>query len=173
MKPVAQLLSIEHGWSGADWLENNLAAHRRSASPKARAKIAPRISPFGRVVADLLGLVWRGIYHLPSKALETAPWDDDWFITVWVHNEVATYDGCELTLLVVAAHDACVRVSISSYGPRLLQLGFSPRRGRDGLFHERHPTLEGHAATLRKLYKVSEPAINDPISKGSTDDDRA
>lgn len=88
---------------GADWLEPAL---------KRRGKT---ISPFGRRVADILGQVVQGIYHIEEEAL-AADWSRDYCVTLKVRGgylgRVCTWDGNLMTILVVACHDAAVRLDI-------------------------------------------------------------
>lgn len=60
----------------------------------------------------------------------------------------ATFDSSLLTLLVVRAHDRCVRVDISHGFPNGIVIDFHQRK-RDGAFCTRHPTIEAHMTTLR------------------------
>jgi len=105
----------------------------------------------GALVADILGQVWQGIYHLPAhggKGL-CADWTNEQMIEVLLRvPELATFDGMHLTALVILCHDHCLRLSIQ---PRCkaLRLQFHPRQGRDGRMFERHPTIEQHIETIR------------------------
>jgi len=126
--------------SGADWL---------------RLQGIKNISPLGEQVADLVGHLFKGIYHISDEAMK-ANWDNPQHVKISIACELATWDYNNLTELVVLAHDACLRVSVRPYGPRNLLLLFHQRQ-REGGFSERHPTLESHAAMLREHYTV-EPA---------------
>lgn len=121
-------------YAGADWLLGRLRRH---------AAGEPKISPLGIVVADILGQVYRGIYHIDFGSALTKPdWSDENFIEINVAQGLATYDGNELTALVLAAHEVPVRLEINAGGPRRLKLGFSPRRRGATDLWERHPTIE-------------------------------
>ena len=50
-------MKIETKYSGADWIKGSLKRE---------------MSPFGELVADILGVVFLGIYHVDVKALERA-----------------------------------------------------------------------------------------------------
>lgn len=108
------------------------------------------MSPFGEKVADLLGNVFLGIYHLNRSALRNAEWDNKTFISINYDGGMGTYDGDILTRLVLLAHDMCVRVEIQP-NMRYLKLVFHPRQ-REGSISEKHPTLESHVAGLRHHY---------------------
>lgn len=87
-------------YSGADWLQSQFKDKK--------------LSPLARKVADILGQVYRGIYHLNRID------DQDWFSICGVRvfldsvGELATYDGSELTTLVMLCHEQSIRLSISA-----------------------------------------------------------
>jgi len=53
----------------------------------------------------------------------------------------ATYDFDGLTRLVILAHDRCIRAEIEPGGPGRLKVVLHKRQ-RDGVMHERHPTIQ-------------------------------
>jgi len=119
-------------YSGADWLRTEL-------------------SPLGRKVADILGAVFLGIYHLEQRELYKVDWTDPRCIEIGIYMELATFDASKLTGLVVACHDACVRMSIvPTCRPRHITLMFHQRKNRAGSMFERHPTIESAIAEFRK-----------------------
>ena len=91
------------------------------------------ISAFGFEVAELLGELYRGIYHVDGEAMRRVDWADNKFIELVVTDggSWATFDFDWLTRLVVLAHDRCIRVEIGAASPRHLRLSFSKRQ-RDG-----------------------------------------
>lgn len=104
-----------------------------------------QMSPFGKNVAQIIGTVWRGIYHLPQGSYihERTKWDDPTFIRVVIpDNGLATWDFDNLTKLVVLCHDYCIRVQIDCAGMKNINLRFHRRKGREGGMAERHPTIE-------------------------------
>lgn len=112
----------------------------------------PAPSEFGCLVANILGAVWRGIYHLPQGRLMAVEWHDPMRIELLVGRELATFDGGELTALVVLCHDYAVRLSVEPLNFQYLRLCFH-RRVRDSKrFWERHPSLEANAAAWRKVW---------------------
>lgn len=125
---------IESVFAGADWIEGSLKRD---------------LSPLGRVVADILGATFLGIYHLDTRALRRVRWDDNLLVEVTIRKELATYDGSELTRLVVLCHDACVRLAIEGVGPGYLRLIFHARVGRDARLGYRHPTIETAVDAVR------------------------
>lgn len=99
-------------------------------------------SQFGRQVADIIGQVWRGIYHIDDKALARADWENKHMIRINIYGSLDTYDLDYLTRLVILCHDYCVRLEIIPSGPRGLGLCFSQRTCRNGSINQRHPTME-------------------------------
>jgi hypothetical protein len=122
------------GYAGAGWIK---AAQRKP------------MSEFGEKVADLLGDLFLGIYHIADD-VRRADWTTDRWITLTiVGNSWATWDGSNLTRLVVLAHDRCIRVEMEAVAPRTMRLTFSPREGRNGPTYKRHPTMEQAVVTHR------------------------
>lgn len=135
-------------YAGADWVRASL-------------KVEP--SEVGALAADILGEVFRGIYHVPD--VEDVDWKNDPFIVVKLGRlSLSTFDSDLLTRLVVLAHDRCVRIQVSvetetreapeeygggEYEQVDLVLMFHKRKGRKGRMMERHPTLEQAIAAIR------------------------
>lgn len=102
-----------------------------------------------------------GVYDLPVSwaALErknrcTKDFDRPWYFAVNIgqRNGLATFDSPGLTMLVIAAHEECIRVSINAVAPRLYHIKMHKRNSREGAMHERHPTIERAIETYRKRY---------------------
>jgi hypothetical protein len=122
-------------YAGSDWVERSY-------------KI--QLSPFATKVADLLGCVYKGIYHLNDcHSLRKVDWTRD-FIEVFIDRPLSTYDSEELTALVLLAHDLCVRVEMTPH-MRYIKLLFSDRT-REGDWYHSHPTIEDHIKKLRETY---------------------
>lgn len=124
-------------YAGADWL-------RKTARVE--------VSPLGAVVADILGDLFGGLYHLSQEVRETK-WSDPWCIEVRLKGfgfTFSTFDGGTLTNLVFLAHDRCVRIEISPMSRSSLLLRFHQRK-RIGGMGQRHPTLE-QAVTEHRRY---------------------
>ncbi len=140
-------------YSGADWIES-------------ACKI--ECSPLGKKVADLLGQVFRGIYHVQCDACRV-----DWTATHEIRfryyggRGLSTYDAGELTYLVVLCHDAGIRLSIQPY-MRALMLSFTQRSTREhGNSWERHPTLEDHAGAIRNEMALPDLYLKAPVHLGA------
>lgn len=67
-----------------------------------------------------------------------------------VTGDLATWDFNTLTALVVAGHDAALRVGISGGGPRKLKIIlWARRRTHENATVFAHPRLEDHVALIR------------------------
>lgn len=107
------------------WMQNNKLAY----------------SPFGLLVAQMLGDLLGGIYHMDTKEVRRIDWANTKYIEVRWDRELATFDGDLLTRLVFLAHKHCVRISISPRSNQYLTMMFHPRN-REGGMWERHPTID-------------------------------
>lgn len=106
-------------------------------------------SDFGLQVGALLAAWVDGLHHVPASQLRKADWAHTRWIELAWYGPLSTFDGDELTRLVVLAHDRCIRVELRPCNGRYVRLGFSPRRAREGSIFERHPTMEAALARLR------------------------
>ncbi len=79
---------------------------------------------------------YRGEHHFPSKI---KPYGEGWSMSHF--GSLATFDFDELTRLVFLAHDRCIRAQVESGGPNRLRIAIW-KRGREGDFSARHPTIE-------------------------------
>lgn len=114
------------------------------------------LSPLGRSVADLLGELFYGIYHLDKKTLYKPDWASDHHIDVVIGwHSLSTFDYDELTRLVFLAHHMALRVSIKAATHNYLELMFH-QRGRTGGFSGRHPTLDDAVATFKQNVSLPE-----------------
>jgi hypothetical protein len=111
------------------------------------------MSPLGVAVADLLGDVFLGIYHIDSKQLRAVDWSDAEYIEVPINASLCTVDFDHLTRLLVLAHDRMIRVDINGRARGWLLVKFHQRHSRTGQMSQRYPTLEDHAAALRAHYE--------------------
>jgi hypothetical protein len=112
--------------SGSDWV--------RSSSAK-------EISPFGERVADMLGEVFSGIYHISNEVFKTDFSRERYIaITFYENGQFATYDSDYLTRLVLMAHEKNIRVCVRAATHSYLKIEFM-EVDRRGFFVDRHPTL--------------------------------
>ena len=141
-------MSVPKGYTGAyqgaEWLRRNLEIVG-----------APAPSAFGLKVADILGQVWQGLYHLSESALFSkkktkdvprTDWSHKRFVEVVVHDELATWDYDTLTRLVVECHVRSVRLAVSGASTGYLRLTFHDRREwevpGEHRFVDNHPGVE-------------------------------
>ncbi len=96
----------------------------------------------------VLAKTFRGLHHCPDihKANEGGEFEH-WWVNTW--ETLSTFDFDGLTRLVVSAHDECIRAQIMSSGPRMVKIMLHNRKGRDGGFAERHPTIEDAILEIR------------------------
>lgn len=96
------------------------------------------------LIADLFG----GFHHLRQRragyTFESAGPDGVFYRD---QRSLATFDCDELTRLVVLAHERCIRVEVSAR-MNYLEIMAHQRKGREGRFFERHPTLEDAVKAL-------------------------
>jgi hypothetical protein len=146
-------------YSGADWIEGSRKHWKNQDQP---------MSELGRKVADLLGQVYEGIYHLPGNTLEKANWSGD-VIEITIHDghQMATYDSDTLTVLVLLCHWMNVRLRIKSVAYRYLRLVFHDVT-RSGFYREGHPSLDEAIERVRELYVEKPPCANPPVTTTTT-----
>lgn len=134
------------GYAGSDWVAKNYKG---------------TMSPLGITVADLLGDMYQGIYHIASgRAFDKVKWSDPDIIVVILPShasQMANHDFNHLTRLVVLTHDRCLRVSIEPHGFRYLRLMFHPRNRGNDICRE-IPTLEDHVAKIRGKARMTDSA---------------
>lgn len=119
-------------YSGSDWLQENIRAKGQKM----------QVSPLGKDVADLLGELFYGIYHISPKALNKTDWSNPIWIEITIgYQDFSTTDFDTLTRLVFLAHHMAIRVSLDAVARQHIRLIFH-RRERAGDYSRRHPYLE-------------------------------
>lgn len=94
-----------------------------------------------KMFADVVG----GFHHVRGKikrhgsGIKVSDYGSRW----------ATYDFNALTRLVVLAHDRMIRAEVVPSGPRMIGFALWKRHSRNGMMHERHPTMED-AVTMHR-----------------------
>lgn len=100
--------------------------------------------PFRDRALAVIELTWGGKHHVGEIT-----WEDEAACRFTLPSDMATWDFDELTRLVVAAHDQCVRACVL---PKMRYIGIllsdRKRFGKDP-FVQAHPTLEAHVAAIR------------------------
>lgn len=117
------------------------------------------MSDLGRKVADILGQVYAGIYHIDRDILRADLSGDRYIVlTMDAFRDYSTFDGSTLTDLVVLCHDAAIRLSIDPAGPRYFRLSFHQRK-REGDISQRMPTIEDAVKRVHDGLLVEEIAF--------------
>ena len=96
-------------------------------------------------IRDFLCEVFGGSHHVTWDRFKPQVFEQ---ATYFFHQDCSTFDGDLLTRIVLSAHAHAIRVEIRP-GGRYIKLWMSART-RDGLMHERHPTLSGHLARMKE-----------------------
>lgn len=135
-------------YAGSEWLASNLKY----------MGITP--SPHGLRVADLLGELAHGLYHI-SEAVHSSgtDWTDPRYVRVCLrpaYINLCTVDRNFLTRLVFLAHDYGMRVEIDPHTFHHFTLAFWQREARTGSYSERCPTLEQAVEEYRASYAAPE-----------------
>ena len=116
--------------------------------PACVAKIAQILyTPSETCIAagKVLNKVFGGLHHVtPIK-------DYDYWAEVSIMASLSTTDFNNLTQLVIASHDECIRLEIECSGPRLLKLVFH-KRERGGRISQSHPTMEQALLDIRQRH---------------------
>lgn len=153
----------------AGWVEANGAAARlrakpardRYGTPMGWCAMPERLAPFQRRVMDVIGLSMGGIYNAPV-AWDAVRWghpsDHGWHIHVPLRHAsgFSTYDFNRLTLLVLACHQARIRLDVGPHGPRGLMLSFHKRDAGGGQ-SGRHPDIDEAVAAFRRYVPADHP----------------
>lgn len=139
--------------AAGDWVQNRLNEHARRLGQRKRNPViseAPVLSEFQHhALATLVRAMGTGIYNLPIK-WERGDYSYDGAVHVVMYGSLASYDFNHLTRLVIAAHDACVRVSIEARARRYIGISLHRRQGREGDMSSRHPTIEQAIEAFRQ-----------------------
>lgn len=142
-------------YDGAEWVRSSMRHWKK-------VKGQPRtMSALGEKVADLLGDLYFGIYHLDGGALQRVEWENEHHISIvlpWSQSaRLCTYDSSDLTVLVLLCHDRCIRLELEAANTHFIRLTFY-ERSRDGDTYHRHPTMEEQIDRWRGHYG-EEPGI--------------
>lgn len=128
-------------YSGAGWVKESFKIEN--------------MSPIGEAVANLLGDLFGGIYHLETKDLKAVEWSNPHCIEFVLRDkDLSTFDFGELTRFVILCHDYAIRGSVEAKHRRQFLLTFHQRK-REGRTGERHPTIEQALEMYRKYHPVT------------------
>ena len=133
-------------YAGADWLIKQMEY----------VKPGLVVSDLGKSVADLLGELFGGIYHLDHKSLNKVDWSNKNYIEISIGwQSWSTVDFDQLTRLVFLAHHMAIRVDLTPTKYQFVRLLFH-QRGRVGNNSERHPTLDEAVEKFKKNVSFAE-----------------
>lgn len=147
----------------AGWVEANGAASKRMGGKPRRDKegepmgwhaMPEKLSPFQARVMDILGLSLGGIYNAPISwdAVRWGRASGRWAnmaVPLRHASGMATHDFNRLTTLVLACHQARIRLHIEPHGPRGLMLRFHQRDASGG-YADGHPDIDEAVAAFRE-----------------------
>lgn len=126
---------IKH--SGADWM--------------AKQKCFKNPSQLAIKVADILGQVYLGIYHISgSVTSEKVDWQNESDVSVTIYGELATFDGSELTRLIICCVKLNVSVQVAGSFSHYTKLTFRPSEQPINLA-QRSQDLKADGLTAEKL----------------------
>ncbi|MEE3155805.1 MAG: hypothetical protein VX309_09800, partial [Pseudomonadota bacterium] len=104
---------------------------------------------------DICGMVGGGIYNAPIN-WERVDWGapgsngrHSGIFVPWRDGRMATFDGGQLTMLVLLAHEARIRVEIRAKAWGHMQLAFF-QRAHDGGTFGRHPDIDEAVTRFRE-----------------------
>lgn len=136
----------------AGWVESNNRSRNKMHAKRKGFRPAPEaLTPFQARVMDICGIVGGGIYNAPISWDKVA-WGDRYegdalFIT-WRDDRFATWDFGALTMLVLLAHEARIRIEIRAKTKGYFELVFSQRQHEGGIAR-RHPSIDEAVAAFR------------------------
>lgn len=104
---------------------------------------------------NVLAVTYHGLHHVDLRKAKEEPG----YFSICVCGGVSTYDFDTLSRLVIAAHDACVRLDINGAAHGYLRLTFTDRK-RGGDVFTRHPQIDKAIQTTREQYKEHWPLYN-------------
>jgi len=136
-----------------EWLENSYKEQKIICSEH------------GRNVAQILGIVFSGLYHIMTK-LEKVNWSHESAIEIkFGYCGMSTFDFDRLSKLVILCHDACIRLEIQPHTFNSMRFWFHRRDGREGGISRRHPTIE---QAVEKARTCEGPKYEDRTSCANT-----
>jgi hypothetical protein len=148
----------------AGWVERNIAASKRGrigAADRRRQSegrgwfAAPdALNPFQCRAITILGVIGGGIYNAPIE-WDSVCWHHPEMLRLNWRHSMSTFDFSELTVAVLLAHDAAIRLSITPK-MRWLEIVMHERRPRqpgDGSC-QGHPTVDEAVERHRRRFPI-------------------
>lgn len=129
-------------YAGSDWV-------------KRQSFLKNPMSPLGENVADALGLVFRGIYHLSETSLRKVNWSHPSHIRVVIGDELANVDYQILTEMVVVCNYLKLRFAIRGIAPGYVKVIFHQRQSRNKEdFFNYIPPLDQQIQEIREFHGI-------------------
>ena len=125
---------LKEGYAGSEWI--------KSMFPYWYKKQPMEMSELGEKVADLLGELFYGIYHLEDTPLTKVEWDNNHHITVSIDRSLSTYDNSDLTRLVLLCHLMRLRVEVRPANFSHIHLFFVNRSDNHEDRYKYHPSID-------------------------------
>jgi hypothetical protein len=161
---------LRHRYAGSAWLQYYLQAHKKTEDVI--------LSPFGVVVAELLGFLFNGIYNAKGM-VNWERWGREFAnpdcieLVISSNGGWSTYDSDTLTHLVLLATLTGIRIEVNPVNQRYFRLYFHRRYSRhlpdqpdlNRIYHT-HPTIEQLLANIQQHLNVewqpAQEATRDP-----------
>ena len=126
-----------------DWRMGEYRRTKRANRPPIAPSMADPVDDWLVRCAWVLCTTYGGAHHVPRVRVGAR------FLEVCAYGDLATADGTQLTRIVLLAHEAAVRVSISPCNQQYVYIHLHPR-ARTPSNMTNHPTLEAAAAAMRE-----------------------
>lgn len=124
----------------------------RSEAVRYLRRLGVEVSGHGAVCAEFMSLLYRGLHRFPSRdrGLRKVEWSDSDLLKWNHHGELATFDGDELTVMVLMAHDLGLRLTVNPVNMQYLEIALSKCDAeRHFATVHPHPTMETALADWR------------------------
>lgn len=145
----------------AGWVASNiLPYHKRKQN---QPKMPTELTAFMTRVIDICGMVGGGIYNAPINwdkvdfGVGAKPGWGRMFVP-WRDGRLATFDGHQLTLLVLLCHETRIRCEVQARAWGHLLLSFH-ERSHEGGTAVRHPDIDEAVAAFRRYLPTDHRAI--------------
>lgn len=113
-----------------------------------------KMSPLGEKVADILGELYYGIYHLEDNPLKKVEWENNHHITISINKHLSSYDNSELTRLVFLCHHMHIRVEIMPCNFSHITLMFHNRVDDIEDMYKYHPNIDDAVEKFKQSVTV-------------------
>lgn len=136
-----------------EWVQDRLNWHADRLAKRRRNPVvcpAPVLSDFQHeAIRMFVQAMGTGIYNL-SINWTRGDYSYSGAVHLVMYGSLASWDFNHLTRLVIAAHEACIRVSVEAAAPKYLRISMHRRERAAEAIHARHPTIEQAVEAYRK-----------------------